>query len=70
MVDFLDKDIDTSCQISFTLADNTKVADSTSGYYSFANSVDVTRDSVDKITLRDEDYPVHKINFEEKDIDI
>ena len=27
-------------------------------------------DSVEKITLRDENYPVHKINFAEKDIDI
>ena len=69
-VDFLEKDIDTYCQISFTLPDNTKVADDTSGNYSFANSVDFTRDSVDKITLRDEDYPLHKRNFEEEDIDI
>ena len=36
----------------------------------FANSVDFTRDSVEKITLRDENYPVDKRNFADKDIDI
>ena len=34
----------------------TKVADDTSGNYSFSISVNITRDSVEKITLRDENY--------------
>ena len=68
-VDFLDKDIDTYCQISFTLPDNTKVEDDRNGNYSFANSVDFARDLVEKITLRDESYPIHKINFGQKHSD-
>ena len=56
-MDFLDKDIDTYCQILFALPDNTKVIHDRSGNYSFANSVDFTRDSVDTITLRDKNYP-------------
>ena len=41
----------------------------TSENYNFVNSVDATRDSVDKITLTDESYPLHKINFVDKDFD-
>ena len=51
------------------MPDNTKAADDTSGEYSYANSVDFSRDSVDKITWTDESYPVHKIDFVEKGID-
>ena len=38
----------------------------TSENYNFVNSVDATRDSVDKITFTDESYP---LNFVDKDID-
>ena len=48
---------------------NTKAADDKSANYSFVNSVDATRDSVDKIALTHESYPLHKINFVDEDID-
>ena len=41
-VDFLDKDIDAYCQISFTLPDNTKAPDEKSGNYTFASTVDTS----------------------------
>ena len=55
--------------LPFTLPDNTKVAGDISGNYSLPNSVGFTRDSVEKITLRDESYPRKKISFGHKNID-
>ena len=51
------------------MPDNTKGADDTKRKYSYANSVDVSTDSVDKITLRDESYSVENVHFGDKDID-
>ena len=68
-IGFLHKNIYNYFQISFTLKHNTKAADDKSANYSFVNSVDATRDSVDKIALTHESYPLHKINFVDKDID-
>ena len=51
------------------MPDNIKAADDTNRKYSYANSVDFSRDSVDKITLRDESYSVDKVHFGDKDID-
>ena len=68
-IGFVDKDIDKEHQISFTLHDNIKAADKTSAYYSFACSVDFTRDPVDEIKMREESYPAGEIDFVEKDID-
>ena len=52
------------------MPDNTKKAHESSANYSFACSVDFTRDSVEVITMRDESYTVDHIDFVEKDIDI
>ena len=49
--------------------DNTKGAYETSANYSFACSVDFTRDSVDKIKMTDESYPVDEIDFIDRGID-
>ena len=50
------------------MPDNTKAPDDTNGNYSFACSVDFTRDLVDQITTTDENYPAFEIDFLDKNI--
>ena len=47
--------------------DNTKAAYETSANYSFACSVDFTRDPVDEVKIKDQNYPISDIDLVNKD---
>ena len=52
-IDFVDDDIDNKHQLLLILTDSNKLADDVSGNYCFTCSVDFTRDSVHKITMKE-----------------
>ena len=51
------------------MPDNTNEGDDTSGNYSFAYRVNFTRNLVNQIKMRDEEYPVDEIDFLDKTVD-